>query len=232
MRRFTSAILASLILVAPAAEAGYFDRPDLQDLNLREGLHATPGTGSTYSVTARFQDPAISYTYRNTPTSTITVYYLLNATTTIFPPYPAAAYFDATIRRTETTPSGVGVATFFLYEPDKIIRKAKIQLMKQSAHVAMIFYGYTGANLVGGYLNGFNFNYDFAPPVRYEGNPDCSAQVKAKDSDLNGSYETTIWIAICKKAAIDTLSLTDAQRTTLKNLFGSKNVVKASGKLP
>jgi hypothetical protein len=111
----------------------------------------------------------------------------------------------------------------FLYEPDKVIRRAKVQLIRQSKYVPLVFYVYSP-----GPPSTFFYGYITAAAAP----EDCFAQLKLKDADLNGTFETKKWIGKCKPGALDALGFTATQRNALKRLFGSSSIVKVSGQVP
>jgi hypothetical protein len=119
--------------------------------------------------------------------------------------------------------AGVGTGTmgFLLHEPDKIIRKKWAQLFSQSRYVAASFSARTASTVFTGYFY-----------ASTSAASDCKAIVKVVDKDRNGSLETTIWSAKCRKGALNALGLTESQRTALKRIFGSAKVLKLKGRAP
>jgi hypothetical protein len=106
-----------------------------------------------------------------------------------------------------------------LYEPDKVVRNSRIQLIRQSQYVAGgAIWNTPGVGTV---------SRVYRPTSAPAG---CKAQYKAKDADQNGTFETSIWVGICPKSVIDALGLTQVQRDALKAVFGSPNVFKTAGR--
>jgi hypothetical protein len=130
--------------------------------------------------------------------------------------------FNASIVREVTKPGGrVGRMSFRLYEPDKVIRKSYLQVIKQSEYVVGTFWASTSGGRVSR-----SFDLPSSPAA-----PHCKALLKAVDTNKDGSFETTIWAGRCKKEALDAMGLTAGERQILKRVFGSPNVLKTRGRV-
>jgi hypothetical protein len=192
--------LSVLLLATLPGEASAQDRPDFPDIS----LGASP---SHYVSASSYSNGQIGFAIVGAAGGL----YDLASDQMV-----ANGYVHWGVRR----PSGTGLLDFRLFEPDRVIRKAKIQLMSQGRYVAFYFSVSTPLTQFGATL---------FPPTSV-GGAGCRALFKAKDGDGDRNYEMTLWRASCNKEALDGLGLTEQQRDALKKIFGSRNVLKVSGK--
>jgi hypothetical protein len=194
-------VLAGSLFAGLPATTSAWDRPDLAELYVY-------GSDGTYVSSDRYDQTIVGFTLAGGSLYTSGVNQL-NA---------MAVYANA--HRRVRTPSGNGEIDFNLYEPDKVIRKAKLQLISQARYLVVYFNVSTPLT---------QFSMAIAPTTAVTG-AGCKALFKGKDTDGDGYHETTIWRALCTKETLDALGLTEGQREALRKIFGSTTVLRAAGK--